>query len=134
MSYNSNVHTFMVSVDYLPTTKLSFNLNGSYSLASSEMKNVNFESDIHKDGQRLEAWGKSWKGTYDPATNNEMEDFSKLRYTILNINAGATYALNTNADLGLNYHYSNTDSETDYVYGDESGDHHAAMAFVTFKF
>ena len=134
MSYNSNVNTFMISLDYVPTTKLSFNLNSSFSLASSEMRDANFESDVHKDGQRLEAWGKSWKGTYDPATNNDMEDFSKLDYTILDINAGAVYALNKSTDLGINYHYSDTDSDMNYVYGDESGDHHAAMAFVTFKF
>jgi len=134
MTYNSNVDTFMISVDYEPTSKLSFNLNGSYSLASSAMHDVSFNSDVHKDGQRLEAWGKSWKGTYDPATNNNMEDFSKLDYTILDIDAGVTYALNKSVALGISYHYSDTNTDEEYVYGDESGEYQAAMAFVTFKF
>ena len=134
MTYNSNVDTFMVSVAYDPTSKLSFSMNSSYSLASSKMHDIHFDSDVHKDGQRLEAWGKSWKGTYDPATNNGMENFSKLDYSILDINVGATYALNESIDLGVNYHYSDTDAGEEYVYGDESGEHQAVMGFVTFRF
>jgi len=124
----------MASVDYAPISKWSFNVNGSYSLASSEMRDVNFSSDIHTDGQRLESWGNSWRGTYDVATNNNMEDFSKLDYTILDLNVGATYSISKSVDLSVNYNYSDTDAGEEYVYGDESGTYQAVMGFVTFKF
>lgn len=104
------------------------------------MRDINFASEVHKDGDRLDAWntGKTgpgpWKGTYDPATNNGMEAFSKLDYNILDVNVGATYNISKKVGLSVNYNYSDVDASEEYVYGDDSGSSQAVMGFITYRF
>ena len=123
----------MASIDYNPIPKLTLNAGGSYSLAKSKMHDVNFASDEHTDGYRLDNGGL-WKGTYDVANANGMEAFSELDYKVIDVNIGATYNISEKVGLSVNYNYSDVDSGEEYVYGDESGANQAVMGFVTYRF
>jgi len=133
MDYTSDVHTFMVSANYNPFPRLSFNGGASYSIADSKIQNVDFASDPHTDGDRLDA-AKPWKGTYDVANNNDMESFSKLDYTVWDINVGASYAINDYVGITVDYLYTDVDDQDQYVYGDESGQYQSLMTYLTFRF
>ncbi|MDL1958984.1 MAG: hypothetical protein LWX01_10685 [Deltaproteobacteria bacterium] len=133
MDYDSDVHTFMVAVNYNPLPKLSFNAGASYSMAESEMKNVDFASDSHTDGDRLDTL-TGWEGTYDVANNNDMESFSQLDYTVWDINVGASYVINDYVGVTVNYLFTDVEDEDQYVYGDESGQYQSLMTYLTFRF
>ena len=133
MDYDSDVHTFMVAANYNPLPRLSFNAGASYSIAESEMKNVDFASDPHTDGDRLDAASR-WKGTYDPAYNNNMESYSNLDYTVWEIEAGMSYAINNHVGVNVSYLFSEVQDDDQYVYGDESGQYQSLMTYLTFRF
>jgi len=133
MDYTSDVHTFMVSANYNPLPRLSFNGGASYSIADSKIQNVSFSSDPHTDGDRLDT-ATGWVGTYDVANNNEMESFSKLDYTVWDINVGASYVINDYVGITVDYLYTDVDDQDHYVYGDESGQYQSLMTYLTFRF
>ena len=135
MDYTSDVHTFMVSANYNPLPGLSFNGGASYSIADSKIQNVDFASDSHTGGVNpLDPDSSGWGGTYDVANNNEMESFSKLDYTVWDINVGASYAINDYVGITVNYLYTDVDDQDPYVYGDESGQYQSLMTYLTFRF
>ncbi|MCK4425197.1 MAG: hypothetical protein KAV69_00500, partial [Deltaproteobacteria bacterium] len=131
--YDSDVHTFMVAANYDPLPRLSFNVGASYSIAESEIKNVSFSSDEHTDGDRLDTM-TGWKGTYDPAYNNNMESYSNLDYTVWEIEAGMSYAINNHVGVNVSYLFSEVQDDDQYVYGDESGQYQSLMTYLTFRF
>ena len=133
MNYDSDVHTFMVAANYTPLPGLSFNVGAAYSMAESEIEDVSFSSDIHTDGDRLDTT-TGWQGTYDVANNNDMESFSKLDYTVWDINVGANYVINDHIGITVNYLFSDVDDDEQYVYGDESGQYQSLMSYLTFRF
>jgi len=133
MDYDSDVHTFMVAANYDPLPRLSFNVGASYSIAESEIQNVDFASDPHTDGDRLDDASR-WVGTYDPANNNDMEYFSQLDYRVWDINVGASYVINDFVGVTVNYLYTDVEDEDQYVYGDEDGQYQSLMAYLTFRF
>jgi hypothetical protein len=133
MDYDSDVHTFMVAANYDPLPRLSFNVGASYSVAESEIKNVDFASDPHTDGDRLDTTGK-WKGTYDPAYNNNMESYSNLDYTVWEIEASMSYTINNHVGVNVSYLFSEVQDDDQYVYGDESGQYQSLMTYLTFRF
>jgi opacity protein-like surface antigen len=133
MDYDSDVHTFMVAANYDPLPRLSFNVGASYSIAESEIKNVSFSSDEHTDGDRLDTM-TGWKGTYDPAYNNNMESYSNLDYTVWEIEAGMSYAINNHVGVNVSYLFSEVQDDDQYVYGDESGQYQSLMTYLTFRF
>ena len=133
MDYDSDVHTFMVAANYDPLPRLSFNVGASYSIAESEIQNVDFASDEHTNGDRLDTM-TGWKGTYDPDNNNHMESYSELDYTVLDINVGASYAINDYVGITVNYLFSEVQDDDQYVYGDESGQYQSLMTYLTFRF
>lgn len=133
MDYDSDVHTFMVAANYNPLPRLSFNAGASYSIAESEIQNVDFASDEHTDGDRLDFAGK-WKGTYDPAYNNNMESYSNLDYTVWEIEAGMSYAINNHVGVNVSYLFTEVQDDDQYVYGEESGQYQSLMGYLTFRF
>ncbi len=133
MDYDSDVHTFMVAANYDPLPRLSFNVGASYSIAESEIKNVSFSSDEHTDGDRLDTM-TGWKGTYDPAYNNDMESYSNLDYTVWEIEASMSYAINNHVGVNVSYLFSEVQDDDQYVYGDEGGQYQSLMTYLTFRF
>jgi hypothetical protein len=134
MDYDSDVHTFMVVTNYNPLPRLNFNVGASYSIAESEIQNVDFASDPHTDGQAMDDSSVNWQGTYDVANNNDMESFSNLDYRVWDINVGASYVINDYVGVTVNYLYTDVEDEDQYVYGDEDGQYQSLMAYLTFRF
>jgi hypothetical protein len=135
MDYDSDVHTFMVAANYNPLPKLSFNLGGSFSMADSEMKAVDFASDPHTGGVNpLDPNGPAWGGTYDVANNNNVESYSNLDYTLWEFEAGASYAINNRVGINVSYYFSEVQDDDNYVYGDESGQYQSVMTYLTLRF
>ncbi len=102
-------------------------------MAESKMHDVSFSSEPHTDGDRLDA-ATGWKGTYDPANNNDMESYSELNYTVWDINVGASYAINDYVGITVNYLFTDVQDEDQYVYGDEDGQYQSVMTYLTFRF
>jgi hypothetical protein len=136
MDYDSDVHTFMVSANYNPLPKLSFNLGGSFSMAESEMKNVDHASEPFSGSNPLSdsVTPGSWGGTYDVANTNNIESYSNLDYTLWEFEAGASYAINNRVGVNVSYYFSEVQDDDNYVYGDESGQYQSLMTYVTFRF
>jgi len=133
MDYRDHVHTLMAAANWVATDKLTFNLGVAYSMSESEIKDVYFESDPHTDGDRLDAL-TPWMGTYDLANTNEMSNYSRLEYDILNFDIEAMYAFSEKIDLSLKYILSDVDDREDYVYGDQTGWYQSVRAWLTYKF
>jgi hypothetical protein len=135
MDYDADVHTFMIATNYSPLPKLSFNAGASFSMAESEMKNVDFASDPHTGGVNpLDPDSSGWAGTYDVANTNSMESYSNLDYTVWEIEASMSYAINNYVGVNVSYLFSEVQDDDQYVYGDESGQYQSLMTYLTFRF
>ena len=127
MNNDTNVNTFSASASWQANEKLSLALGLAYSMAEMEMEDVRFNSE--------QPLGSSVPlSDYDPANTNNMESYSDLEYDVWDINVGASYAINDNVGLNLNYVYSDTDDEEAYVYGDEDGTYQSLITYLTFRF
>lgn len=133
MNNEIDVDTYMVQATWAPSKKLALSANFAYSLATSEMSDVNFASDPHTDGDRLDTL-TPWKGTYDVANTNNVESFSRLDYSIIDVTVAAAYALTSAVDLTVKYQLAELGDDAAYVYGNEEGTFHSVLSFVTFKF
>lgn len=133
MNNEIDVNTYMLQVTWTPFKKLALTANFAYSEATSEMSDVNFASDPHTDGDRLDAL-TPWKGTYDVANTNNVESYSRLDYGITDVSVGAEYALTTAMNLSVKYQFLDMGDDAAYVYGNEEGTFHSVLSYVTFKF
>ncbi len=113
--------------------KLDLTFGLAYSMSESKMKDVDFYSDPHTDGDRLDTL-TPWKGTYDVANTNNMESYSKLEYNTIDFDVEALYSLADNIDLTVKYMLTDVDDSEDYVYGDESGFYQSLFTWVTYHF
>jgi opacity protein-like surface antigen len=135
MDYDADVHTFMIATNYSPLPKLSFNAGASFSMAESEMKNVDFASDASSTNPLdSDIAPGTWGGTYDVANTNSMESYSNLDYTVWEFEAGMSYAINNNVGVNVSYLFTEVQDDDQYVYGDESGQYQSLMTYLTFRF
>ena len=135
MTNDTDVNTFMASVNWQVNTKFSVNLGMAYSMADMEMEDVSFASSSFTNVESAAAGGHAtWEGEYDPANTNEMESYSDLEYEIWNFNLGATYAITDTIGLTVNYVYEDVDDDQSYVYGDEDGTYQSLMTYLTIQF
>ena len=137
MTNETDVNTFMASVNWQVNTKFSMNFGLAYSLANMEMQDVRFGSESFVEGVSFPDLGgitTTWGREYDPANTNHVESYSDLDYDIININVGATYAITDTIGLTVDYVYEDVSSDEDYVYGDEDGDYQSLMTYLTVRF
>ena len=133
MNYDDHVHTLMGTATWKAMDKLDLTFGLAYSMSESKMKDVDFYSDPHTDGDRLDTL-TPWKGTYDVANTNNMESYSKLEYNTIDFDVEALYSLADNIDLTVKYMLTDVDDSEDYVYGDESGFYQSLFTWVTYHF
>ncbi len=137
MTNETDVNTFMASVNWQVNSKFSLNLGMAYSMADMEMQDVRFGSESFTEGVTFPDLGgatSTWAGEYDPANTNDIESYSDLEYDIININVGASYAITDTIGLTVNYVYEDVESDEKYVYGDEDGDYQSLMTYLTVRF
>ncbi|MEA3547594.1 MAG: MtrB/PioB family outer membrane beta-barrel protein [Thermodesulfobacteriota bacterium] len=136
MTNETDVNTFMASVNWQVNTKFSMNFGLAYSLAEMEMQDVKLGSVSFVEGVTFPDLGATttWGGEYDPANTNDIESYSDLEYDVININIGATYAITDTIGLTVDYVYEDVSSDEDYVYGDEDGDYQSLMTYLTVRF
>ena len=136
MSNDTDVNTFMATVNWQVNSKFALNFGMAYSMADMEMEDVNFTSTPFTATESLAAGGSgAWDDTsYNPANTNEIESYSDLEYDIWDFNLGATYAITDKIGLTVNYIYEDVDNDESYVYGDEDGTYQSLMTYLTVKF
>jgi hypothetical protein len=133
MSNEDSAHTLMAAVNWQATDKLDVTFGAAYSIAESEMEDVYFVSDPHTAGDRMDT-ATPWKGTYNLANTNNMESYSHLEYSTLDLNLEAKYSLSDNMDLNVKYLLTDVQDDQNYVYGDESGLYHSLRTWITYRF
>jgi len=136
MTNDTDVNTFMASVNWQVNSKFSLNLGLAYSMADMEMEDVSFASTPFTYVESLAAGGSgAWDDTsYNPANTNEIESYSDLEYDIWDFNIGATYAITDKIGLTVNYVYEDVENDESYVYGDEDGTYQSLMTYLTIQF
>ena len=81
MTNETDVNTFMASVNWQVNTKFSMNFGMAYSLANMEMQDVKFGSESFTEGVTYPDLGgitSTWGGEYDPDNTNRIEHYSDL--------------------------------------------------------
>ncbi len=144
MENNNDVHTIMATFNWNVLKNLSFNAGVAYSIADMEVEDVDFPNEswtydqerdfIDRDMRGNSEAAVKWAGEYNPANMNDMESYSDLEYSILNINIGVNYAISSRIGLTLNYTFEDVDDDEAYVYGDTDGTMQSLMGYMTFRF
>ena len=135
MTNETDVNTFMASVNWQFNSKFSMNFGMAYSMAEMEMQDVSFASSSFTNVESAAAGGHAtWFGEYDPVNTNQIENYSDLEYDIINVNIGASYFFTDTIGLTVNYVYEDVESDESYVYGDEDGDYQSLMTYLTVRF
>ena len=99
-------------VSFLPTQKLSLNLNGSYVDAKGSMEMGEMPDVPQEVTDNIAA------ADYDFSS---MDQYSDLAYTQFNVSVGAEYAISPRVALTADAAYLDLTDDKGYVYGVESG-------------
>ncbi len=140
MANDTDVNTFMASLNWKVNSKFSVNFGVAYSMADMEMDDVSFPSELFDtDATTLPAPttgdpAGTWAGAYNPANMNKMDNYSDLEYDIIDVNLGASYAISDKIGVTVSYIYEDVDNDESYVYGDEEGTYQSLMTYLTVKF
>ncbi len=122
VDWTNRVHVLYAAVSGSLLEKLSYLFKVSYSLAEAEMSSPNF-NDYYFVGS-----------SYNPSLMNDADTYSKLDYSVLELNLTATYRISKRISVSLEGWYEKFVDEAPYVYGDLDGSAWSVTGYLTYKF
>jgi hypothetical protein len=140
MSYETEANTFLVGAALEPMDKVRLTADLSYTLGTGSMADVYFDgltgnlaNDL-KLNYNVSTLNPNMVYLYNTAYLNEMDNYSDLDFAQLDITLGASYQINQNVGVGLNYFYTDLDDSEEYVYGEQSSTLQSLMGYLTYSF
>jgi hypothetical protein len=140
MSYETEANTFLLGAALEPMDKVRVTADLSYTLGTGSMSDIyfsgltgNLASDL-KLNYNVSTLNPNMVYLYDTSYLNEMANYSDLDFAQLDITLGASYQINQNVGIGLNYFYTDLDDSEEYVYGEQSSTLQSVMGYLTYSF
>jgi hypothetical protein len=140
MSYETEANTFLLGAALEPMDKVRLTADLSYTIGTGSMSDVyfggltgNLTSDL-KLNYNVSTLNPNMRYLYDTSYLNEMANYSDLDFAQLDITLGASYQINQNVGVGLNYFYTDLDDSEEYVYGEQSSTLQSVMGYLTYSF
>ena len=101
--YESETHTVVLAINYLPTERLSLTFSGTYTDSEAEMDQLRNYSGLTEPANY----------DYDLSTVHE---YSDLDIRQIDLSVGADYKVDDNFSLGLGFTYLRYDDDEPYLY------------------
>jgi len=140
MDYETEAHTFMLGAAVEPMQKIRLSANASYTLGTGSLGEVyfsgltgNLTSDL-KLNYNVSTLNPNMVTLYNTYYVNQMENYSDLDFAQLDITLGASYSINKNVGVGVNYYYTDLNDDEEYVYGDQSSTLQSLMGYLSYSF
>jgi len=139
MSYETEANTFVVGAALEPVDKVRLTADFSYTLGTGSIQDVYFgglTGDLASDRKlnyNVSTLNPNMMYLYDTSYLNEMANYSDLDFAQLDITLGASYQINQNVGIGLNY-FTDLDDSEEYVYGEQSSTLQSVMGYLTYSF
>jgi len=138
MDYRTEAHTVMASANIAPLPMLDINANVSYTTGRGNISDLSFDSMYPTGDVKLDfdtsALNPNQPYLYDVAYINDIDDYSNLDFSELNISVGVSYRLANGIGLGINYYYTDFEDDEAYVYGEQDVTVQSLMGYVSYSF
>ncbi len=138
MEYRTEAHTFMAGANYNPLPNVQLNANLSFTAGRGNMVDIYFASMYPTGDEKLDfdtsALNPNQPYLYDVAYWNDVEEYSDLEFTEVDLTIGAFYQLSKAVGVGLNYYFTDFEDDDPYVYGEQDVTVQSIMGFMTFRF
>ena len=135
VDWENLAHVFYLNVSSTPIKKLDLSATLNYTYAEAEMDSPDYPNiKIYKFHGKDQNGNPIFEYEFNPSIANNADDYSDLDYSMIGVEASASYSILDNLSLTLDYEYSDFIDVQPYVYGDLDGDAYTLTAFLSWKF